>query len=157
VLFLCAQVCPRFDPHRNSFWDGKVGIWPIGNIVPAIRTSNNQLAGTLEWKDQVVTKNIYRQLLLEKVVPAITEQEWPRGAWNNPRTVIQIQKDGLLTHIKLDNGDKWNKELQQMGLEDKVLLYTQLANLPDLNILDLGFLPLYNRHIFASVHRCPKT
>ena len=31
VMFLCAVVCPRFNPSANSRWDGKLGIWPIGD------------------------------------------------------------------------------------------------------------------------------
>ena len=31
VMFLCAQARPRWDPHRNAYWDGKLGIWPIGS------------------------------------------------------------------------------------------------------------------------------
>jgi hypothetical protein len=152
VLFLCAQARPRFDPHRNAFWDGKVGIWPIGKMVPAQRTSNNRLAGTLEWKDESVTNEVYRKLLLEKVVPAI-QQKWPRGAWNNPRMVIRIQQDGPKAHIKPDDVE-WNEKLQQMGLEDKLLLYTQPANSPDLNILDLGFFASLQS---AYLQFCPQT
>jgi len=39
VMFLCAQARPRWDPHRNAIWDGKIGLWPIGNWAPAQRTS----------------------------------------------------------------------------------------------------------------------
>ena len=31
VMFLCAVVCPRFNPSANSRWDGKLGRWPIGD------------------------------------------------------------------------------------------------------------------------------
>ena len=30
VMFLCAQARPRWDAHRNQYWDGKIGLWPIG-------------------------------------------------------------------------------------------------------------------------------
>jgi hypothetical protein len=124
----------RIFPH---YWDGKVGLWPIGDIIPAQRTSSNRVAGTLEWKDETVTRDVYRRLLSEKVVTAIAKK-WPRGAWNNPRVMIRIQQDGPTAHIKPEDGE-WNAKLLQMGLEDKLLLYTQPANSPDLNILDLGF------------------
>jgi hypothetical protein len=39
AMFLCAQAQPRWDPHRNAIWDGKIGLWPIGNWAPAQRTS----------------------------------------------------------------------------------------------------------------------
>ena len=30
VMFLCTVVRPHFNPSANSWWDGKLGIWPIG-------------------------------------------------------------------------------------------------------------------------------
>ena len=41
VMFLCAVVHPRFNPSANSWWDGKLGIWPIGDWEPAKRASKN--------------------------------------------------------------------------------------------------------------------
>jgi hypothetical protein len=46
VMFLCAQARPRWDEHANEMWDGKIGIWPIGQYEPAERTSVNRPAGT---------------------------------------------------------------------------------------------------------------
>jgi hypothetical protein len=47
AMFLCAQARPRWDPHRNAMWDGKLGLWPIGHWAPAQRTSINRPAGTI--------------------------------------------------------------------------------------------------------------
>ena len=41
VMFLCAVVRPCFNPSANSWWDGKLGIWPIGDWEPAKRASKN--------------------------------------------------------------------------------------------------------------------
>ena len=30
VMLLCAVARPQFNPTVNSWWDGKLGIWPIG-------------------------------------------------------------------------------------------------------------------------------
>ena len=46
-MFLCAIVHPRFNPSANSWWDGKLGIWPIGDWEPAKGKSKNRLRGTL--------------------------------------------------------------------------------------------------------------
>jgi hypothetical protein len=56
VMFLCAQARPRWDNNNaNQMWDGKIGIWPIGEYIPAVRTSVNQPpAGTPVWKNQKV-------------------------------------------------------------------------------------------------------
>ena len=31
IMFLCAVARPHFNPCSNSWWDGKLGIWPIGD------------------------------------------------------------------------------------------------------------------------------
>jgi hypothetical protein len=68
-------------------WDGKIGIWPIGEFVPAERTCVNQPAGVPVWRNECVTKDAYRKLQLEKVVPAIKEK-WPHTPWNANPVII---------------------------------------------------------------------
>ena len=41
VMFLCAVAHPCFNPSANSWWDGKLGIWPIGDWEPAKRASKS--------------------------------------------------------------------------------------------------------------------
>ena len=50
VMFLCAVVHPRFNPSANSWWDRKLGIWPIGDWELVKLKSRNRLRGTLVWK-----------------------------------------------------------------------------------------------------------
>ena len=76
VMFLCAVVHPCFNPSANSWWDGKLGIWPIGDWEPAKRGSKNRPKGTLVWKNNEVTKEVYCELLISKLLPAIVEK-WP--------------------------------------------------------------------------------
>ena len=49
-MFLCAVVHPHFNPSTNSWWDGKLGIWPIGDWEPAKRASKDRPRGTLVLK-----------------------------------------------------------------------------------------------------------
>jgi len=77
VMFLCATARPRFDANGECTFDGKIGIWPIIERVPAQRTSRARPAGTLVTKTKNVNKEIYRRLLLEKVIPAI-KTKFPR-------------------------------------------------------------------------------
>ena len=137
VMFLCAQARPRWDAHRNQYWDGKIGLWPIGEWVEARRTSANRPAGTLVWKDETITKAKYRQLLLQKVFPAIIEK-WPATDWNRETCIIRVQQDGAKSHLDPDD-QQLQEGLQELGIQNKVLLYTQPANSPDVNINDLGF------------------
>ena len=37
VIFLCAVVRPCYNPCSKTWWDGKHGIWPIGDWEPAQR------------------------------------------------------------------------------------------------------------------------
>lgn len=66
--------------------------------------------GTLLWEDKSITQEV-------------------------PQVVIRIQQDGP----NAPDDRQWLERLQQKGLKNKILLYTQPANSPDLNINDLGF------------------
>ena len=65
VMFLCADARPCFNPCSNSWWDGKLGIWPIGDWEPAKRKSKNRPKGALVWKNKVVTKEVIRIYLFQ--------------------------------------------------------------------------------------------
>ena len=80
-----------------------------------------------------MTKEVYRDLLITKLIPAIMEK-WPTMDRNSRK--ILIQQDGAKNHIRED--DKlFNDALEENGVN--VELYTQSANSPDINLLDLGF------------------
>ena len=132
-MFLCAVARPRFNTSLNSWWDGKLGIWPIGDWEPAKRKSKNQPKGMLVWKNKIMTKEVYRDLLIRKLIPAILEKWQTRDRISRK---IFIQQDGAKNHIHED--DKlFNDALEENGVN--VELYTQAANSPDVNLLDLGF------------------
>ena len=132
-MFLCAVARPHFNTSLNSWWDGKLGIWPIGDWEPAQRKSKNQPKGTLVWKNKIVTKDVYRDLLITKLIPAIVVK-WPTSDRNSRK--IFIQQDGAKNHIRED--DKlFNDALEENGVNAE--LYTQSMNSPDVNLFDLGF------------------
>ena len=132
-MFLCAIVHPRFNPSANSWWDGKLGIWPIGDWEPAKHRSKNRLKGILVWKNKVVTKEVYQELLLSKLLLAIME-EWPQT--DRLSRKIFIQQNSAKSHICEDDNE-FNHTLTKKDIN--VELYTQVANSPDVNLLDLGF------------------
>ena len=133
VMFLCAVVRPRFNTSLNAWWDGKLGIWPIGDWEPVQRKSKNQPKGMLVWKNKIMTKEVYRDLLITKLIPAIMEK-WPICDQNLRK--IFIQQDGAKNHIHEDE-KLLNDALEENGVDAE--LYTQSANSPDVNLLDLGF------------------
>ena len=133
VMFLCAVARPHFNTCSNSWWDGKLGIWPIGDWEPVKRKSKNRPKGMLVWKNKIVTKEVYRDLLITKLIPSILEK-WPRRDQLSRK--IFIQQDRAKNHISCD--DKlFNDVLVEKGIN--ATLYTQAANSPDVNLLDLGF------------------
>ena len=133
VMFLCAIACPHFNPCANSWWDGKLGIWPIGDWEPTKRGSKNRPRGTLVWKNKAVTKQVYHELLISKLLPAIVEK-WPQ--MDQLLRKIWIQQNGAKRHISADD-DEFKEALNAQEINAE--LYTQAANSPDVNLLDLGF------------------
>ena len=132
-MFLCAVACPRFNPSANSWWDGKLGIWLIGDWEPVKCKSKIRLRGTLDWKNKVVTKEVYRELLISKLVLAIMEK-WP---WTDRLSrKIFIQQDSAKSHIG-EEDNEFNDTLAEQDINAE--LYTQAPKSPDVNLLDLGF------------------
>jgi hypothetical protein len=64
--------------------------------------------------------------------------KWPRGDWGRANVIIRVQQDGAPLHID-PHDPALLLELQQLGIENKVLLYMQPSNSPDTNINDLVF------------------
>lgn len=144
VMFLTAVARPRWDTSRNQWFDGKIGIWPFVEDVPAKRNSKNRGKGTLEKKPINVDSIVYRDYMMNKVLPAI-RQKWPRGR------VCKIQQDNATPHIRSDD-KHFLEEASKTGLD--ISFSPQPANSPDLNVLDLGFF----RSIQSLQHqKSPKT
>jgi hypothetical protein len=97
VMFLCALARPRWDNVANRYWDGKIGIWPIGNYGAAQRTSIHRPAGTRVWHNCGMGYLKFREMIFDDVIPAIMEH-WPAGDWSNPEFKIKIQQDGAGAH-----------------------------------------------------------
>ena len=115
-MFLCAVVRPRLNPGSNSWWDSRLGIWPIGDWEPAKQKSKNK------WKNKVVTEEVYHDLLISKLIPSILEK-WPRRDMLSRK--IFIQQDSTKTHISWD--DKlFNNVLVDNG--DRILTYGTLLD-----------------------------
>ena len=67
-MFLCAVARPQYNPHSKTWWDGKLGNWPIGDWEPPQRRSKNRPRETLVWKNKTVTKQVYRNLLIANLL-----------------------------------------------------------------------------------------
>ena len=129
-MFLCAVVRPRYDTNKNAWFEGKIGIWPIGKWEPVKWSSKKCPKGTPVWKNQCITQDVYCEYFIQKFLPAVKER-WPR---NNAR--IRLQQDGAKSHI-LEDDVEFKEAVEEIGLN--LTMFTQAPNLPDTNILDLGF------------------
>ena len=146
VMFLCAQARPR-RLANGTWWDGKIAMLPIGEITTAERTSEYRAAGADVWKSCSVTMDVYRRMMLEVCVLIL--EKWPNSDWNK-RVKIRIQQDNAPSHMSNEDPG-WMNGLIALGLDDKIDLFTQSAQSPDTNILDLGLFraieALYNREV----------
>ena len=121
---------PRYDMNKNAWFDGKIGIWPIGKWELAKRSSKKHAKGMPVWKNQCIMQDVYCEYLIQKLLPAIKER-WPM---NNGR--IWLQQDGAkITHSR--RCVEFKEAVDKIGLN--LTMYTQSPNSPDTNILDLGF------------------
>ena len=142
IMFLCAVARPRYDTNKNTWFDGKIGIWPIGKCEPAKPSLKKRAKGMPVWKNQCIMQDVYQEYLIQKLLPAIKER-WPM---NNGR--IQLQPDGAKSHI-LDDDKEFKEAVDKIGLI--LTMYTQSPNSPDTNILNLGFF----RAIQSFNNDCP--
>jgi hypothetical protein len=92
----------------------------------------------LEFTNETVDQEVYRDMLINFVLPEIMHK-WPVGQFVDPNFVIKIQQDGAGGHCS-HNDEYLRDTLEELGLTNKITFYTQPANSPDLNILDLGLL-----------------
>jgi hypothetical protein len=134
VMFLTAVACPQFNEDGNCTFDGKVGMWPFVTYQPAATTSTNRVRGTIITKPTNVTYRVYLEYMLQKVLPAI-KQKFPRN--HAPSIHIGIQHDNAPSHFKGDDPG-WQAATNQ-EMVWRFYLKEQPTNLPDTNVLDLGF------------------
>ena len=132
VMFFCAVARPRHCTRRNCMFDGKLGIWPFVEKVPARRASRNRPAGTIETKAVTVTQDLCRRMLIDNLLPAIREK-WPQSFLDE---TIEIQQDNARPHIR-DEDPEWRAAVEASGMNVK--LVQQPPNSPDMNVLDLGY------------------
>ena len=108
----------------------------------------------------MVTKEVYQELLISKLLPAIVE----KLPWMDQLSrKILIQQDGAKSHISAGD-DEFNEALIDQNINAE--LYTQAANSPDVNLLDLGFsraiqsfndaAPKNKEQLIQSVHEAYK-
>ena len=134
VMFLSAVARPRYNPTTRQTFDGLIGIWPVVEWRAARRASRNRAAGTMEPHNVIMTKEVYLDFMLSKLLPAIAEK-CPDEMKARP---IRIQQDNAKPHCSFVQG---NAKLYTKATELGLIIhpYYQPPNSPDLNVLDLCF------------------
>jgi hypothetical protein len=95
LMFLGVSARPRFH-HGVCIFDGKIECFPLVTYEHAKRSSVNRQAGT--WKVKPIahiTRDIIREFMIERVLPAI-RAKWPREDIDKP---IYIVQDNALSHL----------------------------------------------------------
>ena len=124
---------------------GKIDIFPFTDQVLAQRRSKNKNKGKPETKPiQSITKTHIRSMLIDNILPTIREK-WPEGV----SKTIYIQQDNAKPHI-LDNDPIFREAANQNGFN--IHLVQQLPNSPDMKVLNLGFLGLFNHYDTRKQH-----
>lgn len=77
-MFLVCVGVPQYHtfPDGSSvFFDGKIGIWTLGERKPAVQNSKNRAKGTLEVKEISVTAEVFYEYMTKAggVLEAIKE------------------------------------------------------------------------------------
>ena len=137
VMFLCAVARPR--AVGDDMFDGKIGIWPFAKLKPAVNSSRNRPAGTLEWKEETINKQTYTDMIKNKLLPAI-QDKFP----HNENTTVRIQHDNATPHRAMDAEDVEEYAMEEHGI--RVEFEFQPAQSPDMNVLDLGFFNSLQSH-----------
>ncbi|XP_057810274.1 uncharacterized protein LOC131024753 [Salvia miltiorrhiza] len=136
VMFVCAICRPIFSDSGECLFDGKIGIFPLTEQVPAKRNSKNRPAGTMETKPiQSVTKEVMKGCFVNMVCkgPKLSIfAKWPAFA----SKVIYIQQDNAKTHIQ-DSDPDFRAAATAHGFDIRIV--QQLPNSPDTNVNDLGW------------------
>lgn len=146
VMFLAAVSRPRFKSSRSVLFNRKIGIFPFTEQPAAQRNSRNRAAETMETKCVEVSKQVYKQKLLDEVIPAM-KACCPGG---RGRT-IYAQQDNAPSHRMNDDEDIVAAQTAD-GWDVKLI--NQPLNSPDTNILDLGF---FNSSLSLQDRFTPRT
>ena len=62
IMFLSAVARPRNDMNKITWFEGKIGIWPIRKWEAVKQSSKKRAKGTPVWKNQSIMQDVYRDI-----------------------------------------------------------------------------------------------
>lgn len=125
VMFLGAVTAPRDDKN----FDGKIGVWHVGQEKVAQRNSKFHEKDEVYWVNINMDGDVFIAMMKEKVIPAIIEKcSWAKK--------IIVQLDSAGGHRIAESMEV----LTKIGRKSKprIEFQTQPTRSPDTNVLDLG-------------------
>ncbi|CAM9664174.1 unnamed protein product [Discosporangium mesarthrocarpum] len=126
MVFLAAAVRPR-KLSTGVWFDRKISIWPIVDVVTAQCPSKSRARGVPVLRPVTVDGEKYKKIMINEVIPAIkTKMHRPPG-----HSIFLLQ-DGAKPHTK-----KGVTEAIQAEAGSSIILETQLFNSPSLNMIGL--------------------
>ncbi|XP_042012579.1 uncharacterized protein LOC121761058 [Salvia splendens] len=132
VMFMAAVSRPLIGSDGEITFDGKIGLFPFTEEVPAKRSSKNRPKGTIETKPiQSINKEVMKACLLNQIIPII-KAKWPANASKK----IFIQQDNVKPHLR-DADQQFESLASTDGFEFHLI--SQPPNSPNTNVLDLGY------------------
>jgi hypothetical protein len=131
------------DNNNNWYFDGKVGLYPVVEETLAKRNSVNRKKGTVVLQPVSMTKEVYTDFVLNKLLPDIAKICPPEMR----RFPIYIQHDNAPPH-KID-AVIFNSRCSELGVDCQ--MFYQPAQSPDMNICDLSFFPSIQSLYYKTV------
>ena len=129
VMFLCAVGKPQLRPDGTRM-NGLIACIPFTEFVTAQRSSKHRPRGTIEEKPIPVDSKVYREAMT-KVFSLIQKRFKDKKG-----ELITVQHDGATSHNGHGNKEFFDSLGQKGGWN--IVMVTQSAQSPDLNILDIG-------------------
>ena len=140
-MFLVEVGVPRMNHTTDTYFDGKIGCFPLIEKVPSKRTTKKRVKSTIITKDiTLVSREVIKETIINKLLPNIVKY-FPRDT-----STIKIQLDGSGSH-SIHDYPEINRAFLDSGLN--INLVKQPPQSPDLNVLDLGY--------FNSIQSLQKT
>ncbi len=131
VMFLTAVARPQYNEDGICTFDGKIGMFPFVDYIPAQRASRNRAQGVIVTTPFSIIQNKYREFMVNKVtIPTI------KNKWQDRNRNIVTQQNGAPAHIRVDDAEF--VAAATTGLRN-TSLKLQPPKSPDINVLDLSF------------------
>ena len=100
VMFLVAVGVPRMNHTTATYFDGKLGCFPLIEKVPEKKNKKNRVKSTIITKEITsVSREVIKETIIKKLLPNIVKY-FPRDT-----STIKIQLDGSGDHSIHDDLD----------------------------------------------------